>query len=39
MDKFFLKEFSPSTGQWVLSHPEQDKLDAMYQRLKRTKAI
>lgn len=34
MDEFFRNEFSPHTGQWVHNHPEKDRLEALYQRLK-----
>jgi hypothetical protein len=30
LDDFFESEFSPDTGQWVRSHPEQGKLAAIY---------
>ncbi len=35
MDEWFRHEFSPDTGQWVLSHPELHKISAMYKRLNR----
>lgn len=39
LDAFFESEFHPDTGQWVHKHPEKDKLEALYQRLKRSGAI
>jgi hypothetical protein len=30
LDKFFKKEFSPHTGQWVHKHPEKRKLHQLY---------
>ena len=36
MDEFFRKEFHPHTGQWIHSHPELDKLEALYRSLKRS---
>lgn len=35
LDTFFRKHFDPSTGMWVLKHPEQGKLEAIYQRVWR----
>lgn len=35
MDIFFKNEFSSHTGQWVHKHPEKDKLEALYQRLRK----
>lgn len=37
LDKFFSEEFDPSTGQWVHKHPEQDKLEALYHRIRSRK--
>jgi hypothetical protein len=37
LDKFFKKHFGPETGQWVHKHPEQNKLEALYQRLRKNK--
>jgi hypothetical protein len=37
LDNFFKREFSPHTGQWVHKHPEKHKLEALYQRLRKTK--
>ena len=36
LDDFFKNEFAACTGQWVLSHPETDKLEAIYKYLKRS---
>lgn len=33
MDAWFAAEFSAHTGSWVHSHPELDKLAALYERL------
>lgn len=30
MDKFFEKEFDPSTGQWIHKHPELGKIVHLY---------
>jgi hypothetical protein len=30
LDKFFLRQFEPHTGQWIHKHPELGKLKAMY---------
>jgi hypothetical protein len=32
LDKFFKEEFDPSTGQWVHTHPEKEKLQIIYDR-------
>lgn len=34
MDKFFKEKFGPETGQWIHSHPELDKVAALYKRLQ-----
>lgn len=34
LDKFFREEFGTDTGQWIHKHPELDKLEALYRRLK-----
>lgn len=39
LDDFFKEEFAACTGQWVLSHPETNKLEAIYQYLKRSGAL
>jgi len=31
MDKFFKEKFDPSTGQWIHSHPELDKIKYLYE--------
>jgi len=31
MDKFFKEKFDPSTGQWIHSHPELDKIKHLYE--------
>lgn len=31
MDKFFREEFDPSTGYWIYSHPEIEKIEALYE--------
>lgn len=33
LDEWFRENFNPHTGMWVHSHPEQDKLEALYRRL------
>lgn len=33
LDAWFFLHFDPCTGQWVHSHPELDKLAALYDRL------
>lgn len=30
MDQFFREKFSPSTGMWIRSHPELDKIENKY---------
>lgn len=37
VDNFFKKHFGPETGQWVHNHPERDKLEALYKRLRKNK--
>ncbi len=37
LDRFFLEEFHPSTGQWIHKHPELDKVAALYKRLRKYK--
>ena len=32
MDKFFEKEFNPSTGQWIHKHPELGKIVNIYRK-------
>lgn len=32
MDRFFEKEFDPSTGQWIHKHPELHKIGEIYER-------
>lgn len=34
LDEWFRANFNPSTGMWVLSHPEQSGLEAIYQMLR-----
>jgi len=34
MDSWFKKEFDPCTGSWVHTHPEIEKLSALYHRTK-----
>lgn len=34
LDKFFREEFADYTGSWIHRHPELDKVDALYHRLK-----
>lgn len=34
LDKFFKTEFGSHTGQWIYRHPELDKVEALYNRLK-----
>lgn len=34
LDAWFRKNFDPSTGMWVRSHPELNLVEAKYQRLK-----
>jgi hypothetical protein len=34
LDQWFAENFNPSTGMWVLSHPEMGRLDEIYQSLK-----
>lgn len=34
MDKWFKEKFDPYTGMWVLSHPEKNRLETLYQNLK-----
>ena len=34
LDEFFRTEFAPHTGQWIHRHPELDKVDNLYRRLK-----
>lgn len=33
LDKFFRKQFDPSTGMWIYKHPELDKLQRLYRSL------
>lgn len=33
LDKFFLEEFDPCTGQWIHSHPQLDRVAALYRRV------
>src|SRR5262245_50969781 len=33
LDRFFLNEFHPATGQWIHRHPELDKIEAIYKRV------
>nr|WP_319513385.1 hypothetical protein [uncultured Cohaesibacter sp.] len=33
LDRFFRDEFHPDTGMWIRSHPELDKVHALYVRL------
>lgn len=35
MDDFFATEFAAFTGQWIHKHPELDKLDLLYHRIKK----
>jgi hypothetical protein len=39
LDNFFKKKFGPETGQWVHSHPEKAKLEALYQRLNFSRVL
>lgn len=32
MDRFFINEFEPCTGQWIHDHPELDKIKKLYER-------
>ena len=32
LDEFFKKTFHPDTGMWVRSHPDKQKLSAIYRR-------
>jgi len=34
MDRFFMREFEPHTGQWIHKHPELSKLKAIYYVMK-----
>lgn len=34
LDFFFETEFEPDTGLWIYNHPEFDKLEKLYMRLK-----
>lgn len=33
LDKFFRKEFSPHTGQWIHKHPELNKVKHLYLKM------
>ena len=39
MDKFFKEQFSPDTGMWINSHPELDKIEELYNSLKKRKIL
>ncbi len=40
LDKWFKKEFDPSTGQWIHKHPELDKIRILYEKYyKRKKTL
>lgn len=30
MDRFFIKEFNPSTGMWVYNHPQLERIKQLY---------
>ena len=32
LDKFFVEEFSPYTGQWIHKHPDKPGLEKLYQK-------
>jgi hypothetical protein len=32
LDKFFVEEFSPYTGQWIHKHPDKEGLEKIYQK-------
>jgi len=32
MDKFFVEQFSPYTGQWIHKHPDKKGLEKLYQK-------
>jgi len=32
LDKFFSEKFDPSTGMWISSHPELDKIRDLYHK-------
>lgn len=34
LDEFFRTHFAPHTGQWIHAHPELDKVDALYHKIK-----
>lgn len=34
LDIWFIQNFEPYTGQWVHKHPELDRLEALYNRVK-----
>lgn len=34
LDKFFVDEFTPSTGMWIYKHPEVNKAAWVYQRIR-----
>jgi hypothetical protein len=37
MDIYFIKEFSPYTGQWIHKHPDLDGLEKIYKKYYRKK--
>lgn len=37
MDDFFMVDFSPHTGNWILNHPQLDGIKKIYERTKGTK--
>ncbi len=34
LDSFFRKHFSPDTGMWIHKHPERNKLQQLYKRIR-----
>jgi hypothetical protein len=32
LDNFFRKHFKPDTGMWIHSHPEKNKIQALYEK-------
>ena len=38
LDRFFLEEFAPHTGQWIWKHPELHKIATLYTRVRNEKA-
>jgi len=33
LDKFFKDNFDPSTGQWIHTHPELERIEQLYNKL------